>query len=57
MILIFLIDYFNNKIIDKRDMEKRTEVPIIGFIGHNDTNPKYLLLINQNQHLLNHSDQ
>jgi tyrosine-protein kinase Etk/Wzc len=32
---IFLVDQMNNKIIDKRDIEKGTDVPIIGFIGHN----------------------
>ncbi|HCI56323.1 MAG TPA: polysaccharide biosynthesis tyrosine autokinase [Bacteroidales bacterium] len=32
---ILLLDYFNNKIIDKKDIEKRTSAPIIGFIGHN----------------------
>jgi len=36
ILLIFLIDYFNNKIIDKRDIEKGTTVPIIGYISHND---------------------
>jgi len=34
-IIILLLDYFNNKIIDKKDVEKRTNAPIIGFIGHN----------------------
>jgi tyrosine-protein kinase Etk/Wzc len=35
-ILILLIDYLNNKIIDKKDIEKGTRSPIIGFIGHNN---------------------
>jgi capsular exopolysaccharide synthesis family protein len=34
-ILILLIDYLNNKIIDKKDIEKRTKAPIIGTISHN----------------------
>jgi len=32
---IILIDYLNNKIIDKNDIEKVTTVPVIGFISHN----------------------
>lgn len=32
---ILLIDYLNNKIIDKRDIEKRTKAPVIGYISHN----------------------
>lgn len=34
-ILILLIDYLNNKIIDKKDIEKRTKAPIVGTISHN----------------------
>lgn len=33
---IVVIDYFNNKIIDKKDIERGTSVPAIGFIGHNN---------------------
>jgi len=32
---ILLIDYLNNKIIDKKDVEKGTKAPVIGFISHN----------------------
>ena len=32
---ILLIDYLNNKIIDKKDVEKGTKAPIIGYISHN----------------------
>jgi tyrosine-protein kinase Etk/Wzc len=32
---IILIDYQNNKIIDKKDIEKGTGAPIIGYISHN----------------------
>ena len=35
MTIIFLIDYLNNKIIDKKDVEKGTSAPVIGFINHN----------------------
>ena len=36
IISIFLLDYFNNTIIDKKDVEKGTNAPIIGYISHND---------------------
>ncbi len=32
---IIIIDYLNNKIIDKKDIEKRTSAPVIGYISHN----------------------
>lgn len=35
-IAILLIDFFNNRIIDRRDVEKGTKAPIIGFISHSD---------------------
>lgn len=35
-LIIILIDLLNNKIIDRRDIEKYTKVPILGFISHNN---------------------
>lgn len=35
-ILILLIDLMNNKIIDKKDVEKGTKAPIMGYISHNN---------------------
>jgi len=35
VLLIFLIDFLNNKIIDKKDVEKSTQAPILGCINHN----------------------
>lgn len=32
---IVLIDYLNNKVIDKNDIEKRTSAPVLGYISHN----------------------
>jgi len=32
---IVLVDYLNNKIIDKKDLERRTSIPVIGYISHN----------------------
>ena len=34
-ILILLIDYLNNKVIDKKDIEKGTKAPVLGYISHN----------------------
>jgi tyrosine-protein kinase Etk/Wzc len=33
---IFFIDYLNNKIIDKKDIEKSTKTPVLGYVSHND---------------------
>jgi capsular exopolysaccharide synthesis family protein len=33
---IVLIDFFNDKVIDKKDIEKMTKVPIIGYVSHSD---------------------
>lgn len=35
LFLIMVIDYLNNKIIDAKDIEKHTSVPVIGYISHN----------------------
>lgn len=35
--LLIIFDLLNNKIIDRRDIEKATDIPILGFIGHSDT--------------------
>lgn len=37
-IVISSIDYLNNKIIDKKDIEKGTNVPVLGFVSHNKLN-------------------
>jgi tyrosine-protein kinase Etk/Wzc len=37
MVLITLIDFFNNKVIDKHDVERKTKVPVIGYISHNES--------------------
>jgi tyrosine-protein kinase Etk/Wzc len=36
VLFILMLDFLNNKIIDKRDIEKGTRAPIIGFISHNN---------------------
>lgn len=36
MVLILLIDYLNNKIIDRKDVERLTNAPVLGYISHSD---------------------
>lgn len=36
--IVALIDFFNNRVIDKKDIKKKTKVPVIGFISHSDSN-------------------
>lgn len=36
-IIITLLYYFNNRIIDNSDITRRTNTPIIGYISHNDS--------------------
>jgi capsular exopolysaccharide synthesis family protein len=36
LLAIMLIDYLNNKIIDKKDIEKGTTASVIGYISHNN---------------------
>jgi capsular exopolysaccharide synthesis family protein len=35
-LIITLLYYFNNRIIDNGDILKRTSVPIVGYVSHND---------------------
>jgi capsular exopolysaccharide synthesis family protein len=35
LLIIIIYEYFNNKILDKRDIERVTKAPILGAIGHN----------------------
>ena len=35
LIIIVVYEYFNNKILDRRDIEKHTKTPVLGAIGHN----------------------
>jgi capsular exopolysaccharide synthesis family protein len=34
--VITLIDFFNDKVIDKKDIERKTKVPVIGYISHSE---------------------
>lgn len=35
---LLILDFFNDKIQSKNDIEGKTDIPIIGLIGHNDRN-------------------
>ncbi|MCX6327202.1 MAG: polysaccharide biosynthesis tyrosine autokinase [Bacteroidia bacterium] len=37
MALIALIDFFNDRVIDKKDIERKTKVPVIGYISHSES--------------------
>lgn len=37
MVIIAFIDFFNDKVIDKKDIERKTKIPVIGYISHSDT--------------------
>lgn len=41
LIIIFLLDFFNNKIREKKDIENKTSVPILATIGHNSIDYEY----------------
>ncbi len=41
LIIIFLLDFFNNKIREKKDIENKTNVPILATIGHNNIDCEY----------------
>jgi tyrosine-protein kinase Etk/Wzc len=37
MVAIVIIDFFNDRVMDKNDVEGNTKVPVIGYISHNDS--------------------
>jgi capsular exopolysaccharide synthesis family protein len=44
--LLFLFDVLNNKIIDRSDIEKVTDIPVLGFIGHSNTRSELAVVDN-----------
>lgn len=44
LILIVVLDYFNDRIIDRKDVERGTTVPVIGYISHNSRKTELPLL-------------
>jgi tyrosine-protein kinase Etk/Wzc len=37
MASISIIDFFNDKVMDKKDIEGKTKIPVIGYISHSDS--------------------
>jgi len=37
MAIISLIDFFNDKVMDRSDIERKTKVPVIGYISHSES--------------------
>jgi len=35
--LLIIFDLLNNKIIDRHDIEKATDIPLLGFVGHSES--------------------
>lgn len=35
VIVIVIVDFFNDKIIERKDIESQTDIPILGEVGHN----------------------
>jgi tyrosine-protein kinase Etk/Wzc len=50
-ILILLIDFFNNKVIDRKDVERGTRAPVLGYISHNDFKTEVPVLTRPNSTL------
>lgn len=44
--IIFLLIYFNQKVQDKTDLEKFTQIPVVGIIGHNSKGNSLVALNN-----------
>ena len=51
LIIIILIDFFNNKIIEKKEIEEKSRVPILGSIGHNDKDSEIPVFENPKSHM------
>ena len=45
-IALIVLDFLNDKILDKKDIEKRTKVPVIGYISHNESD-NYLPVVDK----------
>jgi capsular exopolysaccharide synthesis family protein len=43
LLLIVLLEFINNKVVDKSDIESNTNIPILGYIGHNKKKNNLLL--------------
>jgi tyrosine-protein kinase Etk/Wzc len=45
-IIIFFLYFLNNKIIDNEDIFRKTKVPVIGYISHNDSKEEVPVITN-----------
>lgn len=43
LVFIILIDFFNNRITERKDIEALTSVPILGVVGHNDKDTELIV--------------
>lgn len=43
LVIILLRDFFNTRIMDKKDIEDRTLVPILGVVGHNANTSEFIV--------------
>lgn len=41
--IIILVNFFNDKILTRKDIEDRTNAPILGAVGHNDDNSELVI--------------
>ncbi|NOZ47328.1 MAG: polysaccharide biosynthesis tyrosine autokinase [Chlorobi bacterium] len=44
LLLILIIDFFNDRILEKKDIERNTKLPIIGAVGHNTKQTEHVVL-------------
>jgi tyrosine-protein kinase Etk/Wzc len=45
-VVIALIDFFNNRVIDKKDVTLKTKVPVIGYISHSESKNEIVVVEN-----------
>lgn len=50
-LIITILYYFNNRVIDNADIANRTNVPIVGYISHNENNKEIPVIVNPNSAL------
>jgi capsular exopolysaccharide synthesis family protein len=43
LIIIIIADFFNDKILDRHDVESRTDIPIMAAIGHNNKSTDFVV--------------
>jgi len=43
LIIIIVVDFFNDRILDRHDIEAHTDIPIVASIGHNNKNVDFVV--------------